>query len=152
MEVIVVTENRTRHWLQFSLRSFLWMIFCIAVGLAAYQWGLKTGEKQGYEKGEEAWLFKQVGSYWVQRVYPVTDLLERQADSKESQLAANSLVTDIQRNVVPTSWDTNGGAGTILYFNTTGDLVINHDPIVHKRIEQYLKQLRTRSGKSLDRK
>lgn len=141
--------EKSRPWFQFSLRTMLWIFLSIALGMAAYRRGLAVGEQMGFQKGEEAWLLKEPNSNWVQRVYRVTDLLESATNTQDLQLSADQLVSNIQFTVLPSSWDTNGGGGTIAFFRTSGDLVINQHPIAHTRIENYLNQRRIRSEKSL---
>ena len=123
----------------------MWIVLCIGVGIAAYRGGFDAGERQGFQRGEAETSFKQSGPSWVQRIYPVTDIVGSNSDSQQSQSAGESLVKNIQLSVVPGSW----GAGSVQYFNTSRELVINHDPAVHKQIEQYLKQQRTKSRQSL---
>jgi hypothetical protein len=144
-----MAENKTRPWLQFSLRSLMWIILCIGIGITAYRGGFDAGEKHGFQRGEAETSFKQSGPSWVQRVYPVTDIVGSSSDSRQSQSAGDLLVKNIEQSVVPGSWDTVGGSGWIQYSNTSRELVINHDPAVHKQIEQYLKQQRAKSRQSL---
>ncbi len=142
-------KPKSRPWLQFSLRTLLWTFLSIALGLAAYRRGLTVGEQVGFQKGEEAWLVKEPNSNWVQRVYRVADLLETENDSKNVQLSADLLVSNIETDVLPSTWDTKGGGGTIAYFRTSGDLVINQHPIAHTRIENYLNQRRLQQKKAI---
>jgi hypothetical protein len=144
-----MAAQKTRPWLQFSLRTMLWVFLSIALGLAAYRRGMTVGEQVGFQKGEEAWLLKEPNLNWVQRVYRVTDLLEPEKRPGDSQQSADILVSNIQADVLSSSWDKNGGGGTITYFRTSGDLVINQHPIAHTRIENYLNQRRMQSKKSL---
>ena len=142
-------KTKSHPWLQFSLRTMLWIFLSIALGLAAYRRGLTVGEQVGFQKGEEAWLMKEPNLNWVQKVYRVTDLLEPETSPGDSQRRADLLVSSIEADILPSSWDKNGGGGRISYFGTSGDLVINQHPIAHKRIENYLNQRRLQTKKPL---
>lgn len=135
-------KTKTRPWLQFSLRTLLWTFLSISLGLAAYRRGLTVGEQAGFQKGEEAWLLKEANSNWRQKGYRVADLFEPGKDAKDQQLSADALISSIEADVLPSSWDKNGGGGTIAYFKSTGEFVINQHPITHARIESYLSQRR----------
>ncbi len=137
-----MATEKTRPWLQFSLRTILWVFLSIALGLAAYRRGLTVGEQVGFRKGEEAWLLKEPNANWRQRVYRVSDLLEPGKDAQDTQLSADALVSSIQADVLPSSWDKSGGGGTIAYFKSTGEFVINQHTVTHARIESYLNQRR----------
>jgi hypothetical protein len=55
---------------------------------------------------------------------------------------AQQLVELIQKTVAPSSWDRNGGLGTIMYFEPRQVLVIRQTGDVHDRVGQALQNLR----------
>ncbi len=75
------------------------------------------------------------------RVYPVSDLATPPDVS-------GSLSDLIQRTVAPRSWEDYGGDGTIRGFR--GTLVVTQNAVVHRQIEDLLRQLRTATAAARD--
>lgn len=77
----------------------------------------------------------------VIRVYPVADLVFTEtADAYEADF--DSLIEVLTSTVAPSSWDSNGGAGSVAPFANSGALVISQTREVHEQIESLLTRLR----------
>jgi hypothetical protein len=77
----------------------------------------------------------------VTRVYPVADLVfVETSDAYDADF--DSLIEVITSIVNPTSWDINGGAGSIAPFVPSGALVVSQTREVHEQIESLLVRLR----------
>jgi type II secretory pathway component GspD/PulD (secretin) len=75
------------------------------------------------------------------RVYAVADLvLIETTDAYDADF--DSLIEVITSTVVPQSWDSNGGAGSIAPFLPSGALVIDQTREIHEKIESLLARLR----------
>lgn len=80
-------------------------------------------------------------TYVVARVYPVADLVFIEtADAYNADF--DSLIEVITSTIVPQSWDSNGGAGSIAPFVASGALVVSQTREVHEKIEALLARLR----------
>jgi hypothetical protein len=80
-------------------------------------------------------------AYVVVRVYPVADLVFiEHADAYDADF--DSLIEVLTSTIVPQSWDSNGGAGSIAPFVEAGALVVSQTREVHERIEALLARLR----------
>jgi hypothetical protein len=125
-----------RSWIQFSLRSVLWLMLCIAVGFAAYWRGFDDGFADGTNSRH------QVADPYL-KAYSVRDLLPPlAANETQTRKDAEPLVQDIKRNVLPNTWKSGGAA--IAFFGANSPLVISHDAEGHERIAEFLKRRRDR--------
>jgi hypothetical protein len=95
----------------------------LGVDVAEIRWGHSTAVDHMYGHG--------VGNELVSRIYPVGDLIDGTFD-------ADSLIVAIESQVSPNSWDSVGGAGTILYFWPNQYLIVQNTSAIHAAIEQLL--------------
>ena len=132
----VMPDSFRRNWIQFSLRTCLWLMLCIALSFGAYRWGFDKGFTEGANQRS------QVGTAFA-KVYQVEDLLlPSLAQGKAGALSADPLVHDIRANVLPNTWNQNGGAASIAAFNSNASIVVSHDQDGHERIADYLEARR----------
>lgn len=80
----------------------------------------------------------KIGDYYQARVYDVADALARYDDD----LDYDSLITYLEENVAPDSWDAAGGAGIMAAFPQTFKLVVVQTPAVHGKIEKAIQKYR----------
>lgn len=135
-----MADSSRRNWSQFSLRTVLWTTLCIAIGFGAYRCGFNAGVTAGIEQRYRVgWVYA--------KLYQVSDLLNRsKGDSDEK---ADLLVKSITGEVLPKTWQQNGGGASIAYYAEKKSVVISHDQDGHERIADHLEQLRSsRFGKS----
>jgi Bacterial type II and III secretion system protein len=84
----------------------------------------------------------------VRATYQVADLVTpppadaARHSSKAKTTPEERLIHHIKRAVQPTSWNDNGGPGTIEYFAPSMALVVNQTPVVQKHIGKLLARLR----------
>jgi hypothetical protein len=131
-----MADTPPRKWLQFRLRSLLWLMLLIAIGLGAY-W-------RGYEAGieDKANQRSQVGSIYV-KVYNVADVVGMQKTNSGTVVAdLEGLAREISRQVLPNTWHESGGEAGVAGFVTNLSLVISHDQDGHERVAAYLERLR----------
>jgi hypothetical protein len=125
---------RTR---QFTVRTLIFLVFCICGLLAGY----RVGFDRGYTSGDERRLRETL----VARVYPVGDLIagEPVPWNPSQQLPDYStLIELITAAIEPTSWDDVGGPGSIVPQLETLSVVVNQKPSVHEALERLLTDLR----------
>lgn len=76
---------------------------------------------------------------WRILVYDVSDLIQKSATGQPDFAP---LLKQVQQQIVPKSWSTQGGQGTIRGFDSTLSLVIRQNNAGHAAIAEYLQQLR----------
>jgi hypothetical protein len=111
-----------------TIGSIILLIAVIACGLAAYREHVKNSSRLVIS-------------------YPVSDLISSPtASGKQGSspvVGFGPLIASIKSNVSPWSWKSQGGSGTMTPFFLNQSLIIRTSPRVHKRVEAYLRQMRT---------
>jgi hypothetical protein len=139
-------QQSRRSWVQFSMRSILWLMLCVAVGFAAYRRGFDDGFADGANSRHH------VGETYV-KAYHVADLmLPILANGKTTSLDSERLIRDITANVLPNTWNENGGQAGIRAFERNLSLVVSHDQDGHDRVAAYLTKRRDKINQLATRK
>jgi hypothetical protein len=85
----------------------------------------------------------------VLRTYAVADLVIPIAGTEKRGKAPatqeDRLIQTIEKNVVPASWASNGGWGTVEYFPPTMSLVVAQTPDGHEQVAEWLAKVRKRN-------
>jgi hypothetical protein len=117
---------------QFTLWTLLLAVTAIAAVLGIYQ----GAQRYGYEHAR--------GRDVVIVTYNVVDLVKPVVPSLTEKATAEfgPLIDLIKTTIVPESWETVGGTGSIVPFETNLSLVVTQRRDIHVRIEHLLKQLR----------
>jgi beta-lactamase regulating signal transducer with metallopeptidase domain len=76
-------------------------------------------------------------------IYPVGDLVVPPNSTAETSADFDSLIDVIKTTVKPSSWDIEGGIGSISPFENNLSIVVSQTQEVHKEIEELLENLRT---------
>lgn len=135
-----VSDSPRRSRIQFSLRSILWLMLCIAVAFAANRRGFDKGFARGFADGANS--REHVGITFA-KVYYVEDFLWPELENgKPVSLYSEALIRDLTANVLPNTWQKNGGDAAIRSFDSNGTLLILHDQDGHDRVAEYLKRRR----------
>jgi hypothetical protein len=137
-----MADNPPRKWLQFRLQSVLWLMLCIAIGIGAYRHGYDAGVADAANQRS------QVGTTFA-KVYNVADIVPLQKTGSGVVADLEGLAQDISRQVLPNTWDENGGSAAIAGFEANVALVVSHDQDGHERIAAYLERLRSKQPKQL---
>ena len=138
-------ETPSRAWFQYRLRSILWLLVCVAVGFAAY----RRGFDDGFVDGANSRAY--VGQAYLMAYY-VKDLLpQKPLNGKPVETSSDSLIQEITTNVLPNTWDKNGGQAVIRSLNNRS-LVVSHDRDGHNQIAACLKQRRDSTSQLATRK
>ena len=130
-----MAESSRRTWIQFSLRTVLWVMLCVAIGFGAYRWGYDAGITD--QKNER----QEVGNTFAM-VYYVGDTTPGTTVASQSQVDFERLIGELTSEVLPNTWPDRGGAAAIKEFATNQAIVVNHDQDGHERIARYLKRRR----------
>lgn len=134
-----MAENaRRRSWLQFSLRTFFWLILVVAIGIVAYRRGFDAGLADAVNQRT------QVGNVFAM-VYHVSDAVPMKQVGGKLQLDYRGLVSDLTSEVLPNTWIERGGTAAIKEFPENSLLVVSHDQDGHERIAKYLAKRRRSS-------
>jgi hypothetical protein len=96
----------------------------------------------GYRAGYDVGIGDAEDGVFVQKVYPVADLLPSLSPPSTSK-DYDVLIDQILATVAPTSWMENGtGDGELQPFPSNGSLVISQSQANHKVIAALLEQMR----------
>lgn len=131
--------NPRKYW-QFRLRTLLWLMLCIVIGLGAYRAGFENGFADRFNQREE------VGATFAAS-YDVRDVVPTRRISTGVVLQFDPLIRDVKANVLPKTWRSNGGEADIAEFATNITLVVNHDKDGHERVAAYLEKLREKKAR-----
>lgn len=132
----------------FRIRSLLLVVFIVALLLSAYEYGRKSGYQagtlDGFRQGEAAAFDKNMHV----RVYKVSDLVlpSPGATSKAAFADFQALMTGIQQNVVPLSWESKGGMATMAPYPQNLSLIVSTNQYGHDKLVAYIRALRASSG------
>lgn len=137
-----MADSSPRKWLQFRLRTILWLMLCIAIGIGAYRHGYYAGIE------DQANRRSQVGSMVI-KAYHVADVVQMRKTGSGVVLDLQGLAQDVSTQVLPNTWDENGGDASVLGLDANASLVIRHDKDGHERIAAYLERLREKKPKQL---
>lgn len=129
------TTDKPRRWVQFGLRTLLFIVLCLC--------GMLAGYRAGFYQGAET---KRRQSIYP-KTYQVADLAELVTTPSGDVESWTSLIQIITKTVEPDSWDIVGGPGSIQEFPPSKSLVINQTGENHDRIEALFAELR--QGKRL---
>jgi len=129
-----MADTARSSWLQFSLRTLLWIMLCVAIGIAAYRRGFEAGTTDAINKRRLV----------VNPQFRVYDLTEIVRSGPRGQADLDILVSDLTAKVLPNTWVDRGGAASIAIDQRVHMLIVSHDQDGHKRIVQYLDQRRQR--------
>ena len=123
-----------RYW-QFRLRTLLWLMLCIVIGLGAYRAGFENGYADRVDQRQE------VGKTFTAS-YDVSDVIPCRRTNTGVIVDFDSLIRDVTKNVLPNTWEFNGGEAGVAEFATNLSLVVSHDKDGHERVAAYLEELR----------
>jgi len=128
-------EKTPRRYWQFRLRTLLWLMLCIVIGFGAY--------RQGFERGADVRLSqRQEVGQTTTVVYNVSDVLPMTRTKTGVIVDFDGLIRDMEKNVLPRTWNSSGGEASLAEFAATLSLVVNHDKDGHARVADYLDGLR----------
>ena len=134
-----MAERSRRTWIQFSLRTVLWITLCVGIGAGMYRQGFHDGRNYKEPPPEE--------SFGYANIYYVEDLLA--ADSyEEAGSGLDDIRQQITANVLPPSWKENGGKADVRVFESNRVLVVMQDQSGHEEVASYLKSLRASTFES----
>jgi hypothetical protein len=122
--------EKPRRWMQFGLKTLLFIVLCICGMLAGYRVGLYQGTETKRRQSNYAQTY---------RVADLTDLVMTPNGTVESYTTLIDLITDV---IDPGSWQEVGGPGTISEFPASNSLVINQTGENHDRIKTLIAELR----------
>ena len=123
-----------RYW-QFRLRTLLWLMLCIVIGFGAYRQGFERGADVRFSQRQEVGLTTTVA-------YNVSDVLPMTKTKSGVIVDFDWLIRDMEKNVLPRTWNSNGGEASIAEFAPNLSLVVSHDKDGHARVAEYLDGLR----------
>ena len=128
-----------KYW-QFRLRTLLWLMLCLAIGLGAYRAGFDNGYADRINQREE------VGATFAAS-YDVRDVVPTRKTATGTVVEFDPLIRDVEANVLPKTWSSNGGQACIAEFATNLTLVVSHDKDGHERVAAYLETLREKKAR-----
>lgn len=137
-----MAHKSLRQWFQINLRSLLWLMLCIAVGIGGYRRGFDVGFEDGTNQRN------RVGTRWA-RVYDIRDLVLSKRLNGAVVPDGEFLIRDITAHVLPNTWNENGGQALIKFDAPNLALVVSHDRDGLNRVEDYIERLRQQTKKSL---
>jgi hypothetical protein len=145
-----MADNSRRGWWQFSLRTVLWVMLVIGVGLTAHRRGYDAGHKTGFASGVNEGLNRRrvVGQSYA-KVYSVTELLGDADANSTASVTGEDLVRDLCATVLPRTWSQQGGNAAAAMMEKGKSLVVSHDQEGHDRVAEYLDEKRQISSKML---
>ena len=119
---------------QFSLRTILWMMVVVAAAISAYRSGYIAGLVEAENRR------KSVGTY--AKAYNVADLVAFDPTATSELDYAYALIQDLRRDVLPKSWNEQGGPATLAAYANNKVIVVSHDQNGHDNIAEYLQRRR----------
>jgi hypothetical protein len=132
-------SETSRRWRpRFRLASLLWLMLCVAL-IGTYRWA--------YERGrEEALAQRTFVGRMHNRVYYLQDVMPMPPPSASGGVVLDfdAAMQDLQKDVLPNTWEKNGGSATMAEFVTNISLVVSHDDDGHQRIADWMKRRRER--------
>jgi hypothetical protein len=137
-----MADKPPRKWLQFRLQTILWLMLLIAVGLGTYWRGYQAG------RADLANQRTEVGSMYV-KVYNVADVMPTQKSTSGIAADLKGLAREICSQVLPNTWEMNGGTASVIGIEPSISLVVSHDQDGHERIAAYLQRLRAKKQQQL---
>ena len=134
-----MADNSRRGWWQFSLRTVLWLMLVIGVGLTAHHRGYDAGHKTGFNSGlSEGMNRRKVVGQSYAKVYSVTELLGAADANNASSITGEDLVRDLRERVLPSTWMQKGGDAAVTLMDDGDKLVVSHDQDGQERVAEYL--------------
>jgi hypothetical protein len=115
----------------------------IAVAITAYQRGSTTAYQRGFREGVIHGENQRslVGTTYA-KAYKVADLVKFDPRAESDLTYANELMRELCNDVLPRTWQDQGGAAALSGYARNGMIVISHDQDGHQRIAEYLNQRR----------
>ena len=145
-----MADNSRRGSWQFSLRTVLWVMLVIGVGLTAHHQGYDAGHKTGFDSGvNEGMNRRKVVGQSYARVYLVKDLLAAADADNASSITGEDLVRDLRAKVLPSTWMQKGGDAALSVMDDGDKLVVSHDQDGHERVAEYLEGRRQKTQGTL---
>ncbi|MBC7853787.1 MAG: hypothetical protein IAF94_10155 [Pirellulaceae bacterium] len=129
-----------RYW-QFSVRTLLWLMLCIAIGFGAYRTGFENGYSDHLNQRQE------VGKTFAAS-YDVSDVIPCRKTNTAVIVDFDPLINDVTKSVLPNTWEKNGGEASVAEFATNLSLVVSHDKDGHERVAVYLEELRRKKNEN----
>ncbi len=122
---------------RFRVASLLWLMLCVALTLGTYRWAYENGR-------EDALAQRTFVGRTHPRVYYVQDAIPMPAARAGGGVVLDfdSIIGDLQREVLPNTWERNGGSATVAEFPSNISLVVTHDDDGHERIAAWLNRQR----------
>jgi hypothetical protein len=134
---MMASQPRVKPLLRFSIAALLFLMLCLG--------GYLSGYRAGYDVG----LGDAEDAVFVQKVYPVADLLPS-LQSPSTTKDYDVLIDQIVSMVAPTSWMENGtGDGELQPFPSNGGIVVSQSQANHKVIAALLEQMRNTQEKGV---
>jgi len=115
-------------------------MLCLVIGLGAYRAGFENGYADRINQREE------VGATFAAS-YDVRDVVPTRRTSTGTVVEFDPLIRDVEANVLPKTWKSNGGQACIAEFATNLTLVVSHDKDGHERVSAYLETLREKKAR-----
>ncbi len=128
----------SRWWRpRFRLASLLWLTLCVALTIGTYRWAYQSGR-------EDALAQRTFVGRTHARVYYLQDVMPMPAKGSGTGVVLDfdSIIGDLQREVLPNTWEESGGSATVAEFPTNISLVVSHDDDGHERIAAWMKRRR----------
>jgi hypothetical protein len=121
---------------RFRLASLLWLMLCVALTIGMYRYGYQSGH-------EDALNQRAFVGTTNPRIYEVAKIVPMKPGTGGGVIADfDSLMADLKKEVLPYTWDDQGGAATMAEFPTNLSLVVSHDEDGHERIGKWIRQRR----------
>jgi hypothetical protein len=117
-------------------------MLCVALTIGMYRYGDQVGR-------EDALNQRTFVGTTNARVYEVAKIVPMKPGTGGGVIADfDSLMDDLKKEVLPYTWDDQGGAATMAEFPTNLSLVIFHDEDGHERIGKWIRRRREESAKA----
>ena len=120
---------------QFGVKSLLWVMLLMAAVITAY----RSGFRAGFVQGEN--YRNSVGATFP-KAYNVADLVSFDPATTSALRYAEELIHDLCLNVLPKTWQVEGGPANVAGYANNETIVVSHDQHGHDRIAEYLQQRR----------
>jgi hypothetical protein len=133
-----MSEPKSHPWRpRFRLASLLWLMLCVALTIGTYRWAYESGR-------EDALAQRTFVGRTHNRVYDLQDVMPMPPlpASGGVVLDFDAVMQDLQKDVLPNTWEKNGGSATMVEFPTNISLVVSHDSDGHERIAAWMKRRR----------
>jgi hypothetical protein len=119
-----------RRWIRYHLRTFLLM--ALIAGILAGLYGSSVRRRMEARK-------------YISFTYDVSDLLGPPSSAEPAQPDWERLLSEIKATVAPSTWEEEGGLGTIQCFKSNLAIVVRQKEAVHKEFCEWREAKRGRA-------